>query len=108
MNERSQRVNVRGTFKRKNREAACRVLETAVRASAKEKLGAQKSAEAIVAEPNLALMTDRVVGSGAREGSREGLNIEPPERVKTCHVVKTDRWITRHSCWSRRASKQLI
>jgi len=84
------------------------VVETAVRASAKEKRGAQKSAEAIVAEPNLALMTDRVVGSGAGEGSREGLNIEPPERVKTCHVVKTDRWITGHSCWSIRASKQLI
>ena len=80
MNERSLRVNVRGTFKRMNREAACRVLETAVRASAKEKQGAQKSAEAIVAEPNRVPMTDCVVGSGAREGSREGLNVELLER----------------------------
>lgn len=51
-------------------------METAARASAKEKRGAQKSAEAIVAEPNRVPMTDRVVvGSGAREGSREGLNV---------------------------------
>jgi hypothetical protein len=89
-------------------EICALTVETAVRASTKEKQGAQKSAEAILAEPNHVLMPDRDVGNRAREGSREGLNIEPPERGKTCHVVKTDRWITGHPFWSKRASKQLI
>ena len=39
----------------------------------------EKSAEAIVAEPNRVLMTGHVAGSGAREGNREGLNTEQPK-----------------------------
>ena len=42
-------------------------------------LEADQSAEAIVVEPNLCLMTDRVVGSERREGSYEGLNVKRPK-----------------------------
>ena len=39
----------------------------------------EKSAEAIVVEPNRSLMTYQVVSSQPREGSHEGLNVKQLE-----------------------------
>ncbi len=56
-------------------------------------------AEAIVAEPNRIAMTDRVVGSGMREGSREGLKVERRTLRETWNLFTMgDRFpMTNHS-----------
>ncbi len=55
-------------------------------------LEVDQSAEAIVAEPNPVLMTDRVVvGSGTGEGSCEGLN---DEQLEYNLSVSERYWVT--------------
>jgi hypothetical protein len=56
-------------------------------------LETDQSAETIVVEPNLCLMTNRVVGSGQREGSYEGLNMELLLAVRYTTNLETEQWM---------------
>ena len=79
----------------------------------------EKSAEAIVAEPNRVLMTSHpdtlctgqvVAGSGAREGSREGLNVKQRTIRETWNLfIMGDRFPTaNHPFRWKRCKVQLV
>ena len=67
-------------------------------------LETDQSAESIVVEPNLCLMTRLVSGSKQREGSYEGRNIEQLKSPKTNVLVKAERRIGRFSFREREQS----